>query len=209
MDRRLFAFLFMVLSPCWLAAFPDQPAPKPSIYDFSLVDLDGKVVHLSDYKGKVLLIVNLASQSEYNDQLQALSDLQKSYADRGLVILGIPSRDFGGEELSDTAAVHKYYTDLHASFSIFAPATLHGVQTIPLYKFLCNPKESVPGGDVHWNFTKFLIGRDGEPIARYEVSQNPADVDFHVLIENALNGKLKKDAQRSNEKSMAANEDDE
>src|ERR1700722_4786220 len=85
-----------------LASSGATPAPK-TIYDYSLVRLDGKEVSLSIYKGKVLLIVNLASQSLYKNQLAALDDLQKTYADKGLVVLGIPSDDFGKQELADSA----------------------------------------------------------------------------------------------------------
>jgi glutathione peroxidase len=173
----------------------DNKKNQHTVYDFSLVDQDGKVVPLSTYKGKLLLIVNLASQSIYSSQIAALNELQKTYGERGLQIIGIPSSEFGNQVLKDPAAEHKYYTDTaHVDFPVFAGATLNGVNAIPLYQFLCDPKQSVPGGDIRWNYTKFLIGRDGKPLARYEVDVDPADIDFHVNIENALAGKLKKQA---------------
>lgn len=175
------------------ARSPDDSKSEKTIYDYSLVDQDGKVVSLSTYKGKLLLIVNLASQSIYNNQIAALNDLQKTYGPRGLQIIGIPSADFGSEELKDASAIRKYYADT-AKFPVFASAKLTGVNTIPLYDFLCDPKQSLPGGDIRWNYTKFLIDRQGHPLARYEVGVDPADVDFHVNIENALAGKLKKAA---------------
>jgi glutathione peroxidase len=191
---------------------PEQkPAEKPkqTIYDFSLVGLDGKVVSLSAYKGKVVLLVNLASQSVYRSQIDALSDLAKSYESQGLVVLGIPSAEFGGQELKDTAAVSKYYLDTaKVTFTVFAPATLTGVNAIPLYHFLTDPKAGLPGGELHWNFTKFLIGRDGKPLARYEVGEDPADIDFHVLVEKALAGKLKPHGGKSEEKSAGGDDDD-
>jgi glutathione peroxidase len=179
---------------CLLPAFAEKPpAKQQTVYDFSLVDQDGKVVPLSDYKGKLLLIVNLASQSVYSNQMAALNELEKTYSAKGLQVIGIPSPEFGGEELKDPAAMRKYYSDtLHADFPVFASATLNGVNAIPLYQFLCDPKQSVPGGDIRWSYTKFLIGRDGKPLARYEVDIDPADIDFHVAIESALAGKLKK-----------------
>jgi glutathione peroxidase len=171
------------------------------------VDINGKTVPLSTYKGKVLLIVNLASQSTYRDQIAALNDLQKSYGAEGIVVIGIPSSDFGGKELKDTAALRDYYNNTaHVGFPLFAPAKLHGVDTIPLYTYLCNPKASVPGGDLHWNFTKFIIDRQGKPIARYEVGEDPADVSFHVTIELALAGKMKK--QVATEKDQTADKSD-
>lgn len=166
---------------------------KETVFDFSLVDQDGKVIPLSDYKGKVLLIVNLASQSIYSSQIAALNDLQKTYGPKGLQVIGIPSSDFGAEELKDAVSMRKYYTDTaHVDFPVFASAKLTGIDAIPLYQFLCDPKQSVSGGDLNWNYTKFLVDRSGLPLARYEVDVDPADVDFHVAIESALAGKFKK-----------------
>jgi glutathione peroxidase len=223
MKRSFFVLVLATLSVCGLQASGENPKPenqkpenqktdapkaKKTIYDFSLVDLDGKETPLSSFKGKLLLIVNLASQSIYHDQIDALTELQKTYADQGLVVIGIPSADFGAEELKDPAALRKYYRETaHAGFPIFACASLRGVNEIPLYRFLTDPKQSLPGGDIHWNFTKFLVDRQGLPLARYEVHEDPADVDFHVTIENALAGKLKKKGESAKD-DKAAGEDD-
>jgi glutathione peroxidase len=186
-----------------------EPAAAPkTVYDFSLVDQDGKVVPLSTYQGKLLLIVNLASQSVYRTQIAALNELEKTYSAQGLVVIGIPSPDFGGEELKDPAAMRKYYADTeHVNFPVFASATITGVNAIPLYQFLCDPKQSVPGGDIRWNYTKFLIDRQGKPLARYEVDLDPADIDFHVTIELALDGKLKKQTGNDEPKSGSKDRD--
>jgi glutathione peroxidase len=220
-SRCLFALLaafLVVCSPMELAQKPQEQKPsekkspekeKQTIYDFSLVGLDGKEVSLSAYKGKVLLIVNLASQSVYRSQIAALSDLEKNYESQGLVVLGIPSAEFGGQELKDTAAVRTYYLDTaKVAFTVFAPATLTGVNAIPLYHFLTDPKQSVPGGELHWSFTKFLIGRDGKPLARYEVGEDPAEIDFHVLIEKALAGKLKPRGGKAPDQAAGGDDDD-
>jgi Glutathione peroxidase len=205
-ERQILASLSIACFLCAMPAFTQKreaktdpktavsaEKPKQTVYDFSLVDQDGKVVPLSNYKGKVLLVVNLASQSLFSDQTLALNELQKAYGPRGLQVIGIPSSDFGNQELKDPAALRKYYADaIHADFPIFAVAKLTGINAIPLYEFLCDPKRSVPGGAIHWNFTKFLIDRNGAPLARYEVDTDPADVDFHVIIESALSGKFKK-----------------
>jgi glutathione peroxidase len=205
--RRPFVLLFSALAACVLPALAANEPPKQTVYDFSLVDLDGKVVPLSTYKGKLLLIVNLASQSVFSDQVAALNDLEKTYSAQGLVIIGIPSSDFGSEELKDSAALHKYYIDTeHVAFPVFARATLTGSDTIPLYRFLCDSKQGLSGGDIHWNFSKFLVDREGKPLARYEAGEDPADIDFHVTIEKALAGKLKK--QSSNAKGEPAGDDD-
>ncbi|HEY1986416.1 MAG TPA: glutathione peroxidase [Terracidiphilus sp.] len=207
MYRRLLALFLVASFACVVPLFPEEKTSRQTVYDFSLVDLDGKTVPLSTYKGKILLIVNLASQSIYSDQFSALNDLAKDYAAQGLVVIGIPSPDFGGEELKDPAALRQNYNDkLHASFPIFAPAKLHGADTIPLYAYLCNPRESVSGENIHWNFTKFIIDREGKPLARYEVGEDPADVGFRVIVESALAGKLKK--QKSEKKQDAESDDD-
>ena len=198
--------LFLV---CGLRSSSEEQPSKQTVYDFSLVDAAGKVVPLSNYKGKLLLIVNLASQSTYSNQIAALNELQKTYTAQGLVVLGIPSAEFGGEELKDPAAVRKYYSDTaHAEFPVFSSATITGANAIPLYQFLSDPKQSVPGGDIHWNFTKFLIDRQGKPLARYEVSVDPADIDFHVTIETALAGKLKRQTSSGKGEGDSAADDD-
>lgn len=208
MHRRLFLLLVTAILSCGSCISETKP-DKKTVYDFSLVDMDGKVVPLSNYKGKILLIVNLASQSTFNSQIAALNDLEKTYGAQGLVVLGIPSTDFGGRELKDLAAVRKYYADVaHTQFPVFASATLTGVHAIPLYQFLCDPKQSVPGGDIHWNYTKFLVGREGKPLARYEVAVDPADIDFHVAVESALAGKLKPPDSGKGKKEQAADDDD-
>jgi glutathione peroxidase len=208
MHRRLAAFFITIVLASASQAFSGEQVTKQTVYDFSLIDVNGKTVPLSNYKGKVLLIVNLASQSAYRDQIAALNDLEKSYAAEGLVVLGIPSSDFGGKELKDAVALREYYNNTaHVSFPLFAPAKLHGVDAIPLYSFLCDPKTSVPGGELHWNFTKFIVDREGKPLARYEVSEDPADVSFRVNIELALAGKLKK--QVTSQKDETVDGDDE
>ena len=183
------ALLFLALT----ASHGTTPAKHKTIYDYSLVALDGKEVSLSTYKGKALLIVNLASQSIYREQLAALQDLQKTYADKGLVILGIPSGDFGEQEPGDADAIKHYYLDAqHITFPIYAKSTLRGKDTIPLAKFLTDPKDGVAGGEVHWNFTKFLVNREGQPVARFEAGTDPADPDFRVVVEKVLDGSFKK-----------------
>ena len=187
----------------------DPTKPPKTVYDYTLVGLDGKETPLSSFNGKVLLIVNLASQSAYRDQIDALQQLQKTYADQGLVVIGVPSADFGGEELKDPDALRKYYRDTaKVSFPVFALASLRGVNEIPLYRFLTDPKAGVSGGDIHWNFTKVLVDRKGVPLARFEVDQDPVDPDFEVTIESALAGKLKKKQAAKDDKGGGDDGDD-
>jgi glutathione peroxidase len=187
----------------------ESPRHK-SIYDYSLVALDGKVVSLSAYKGKVLLVVNLASKSIYSDQIAALNNLQKDYSEKGLVILGIPSNDFGSEELADSVAVEKFYRDTaKASFAIFSKACLRGNDEIPLARFLTDPKEGAAGGEIHWNFTKFVVDREGKPVLRFESDSDPSDPDFRVKIEQVLNGTFKKKSGGEKEAAPEGADDDE
>jgi glutathione peroxidase len=192
------------------AATPSGKAPEKlkSIYDYSLVSLDGKEVSLSTYKGKVVLIVNLASKSIYKDQLAALEELQKSYADKGLAIVGIPSSDFGREELADNTAIRHYYVETeHVNFAVFAKSALRGKDAIPLAHYLTDPKEGIAGGEFHWNFTKFVVDRQGKPVLRFEADTEPSDPEFHVVLEKVLDGSYKK--KDAKEGSAPAGDEDE
>jgi glutathione peroxidase len=201
----LIIVLLLGLHPCSYSA----PAKQQTVYDFSLVGLDGREVPLSTYKSKVLLIVNLASQSIYKSQLPALKDLQKTYADKGLMILGIPSNDFGAEEPGDGVAIKNFYlTSEQVTFPVFAKSSLRGKDEIPLYRFLTDEKNGVPGGDVHWSYTKFIVDRQGSVVARFEAGVDPKDPDFLVTLDKILNGSFKKKGSPGPEKKNAADDDD-
>jgi glutathione peroxidase len=185
------------------------PAQHRTAYDYSLVSLNGKEVSLSTYKGKVILIVNLASQSVYMHQIEALDKLQKDYADKGLVVVGIPSGDFGAQELADNAAIQHYYLDSqHVTFQIFSKTSLRGKDSIPLAHFLTDPKDGTGGGDIHWNFTKFVVNRKGEPVLRCEADSDPADPQFRALLEQILDGTYKKKASPAKDSNTPAEGDD-
>jgi glutathione peroxidase len=205
-------YTFMgILLGSQIALAATTPSVKhKSIYDYSLVGLDGKELSLSSYKGKVILIVNLASKSIYSNQLAALEDLQKAYSDKGLILVGIPSSDFGAQELPDNAAIQKYYQETaHITFPVFSKACLRGNDAIPLVHFLTDPKEGAAGGDIHWNFTKFLVDRQGQPVLRFEADSDPADPDFRVKLEQVLDGTYKKkDASGKEEKAPPADDDE-
>ena len=175
------------------AQTPAAKQPVKTLYDYSIVSLDGKVVPLATYKGKVLLIVNLASKSIYGNQLKALEELQKTYADEGLVVVGLPSADFGAEELKDNSAIQKYYVDIeHVNFQVTSLSTVRGKDTLPLIQFLTDAKEGAGGGKIHWNYTKFLVDRQGHPVLRFEAGSDPSDPEFRVSVEQVLNGTFKK-----------------
>jgi glutathione peroxidase len=185
------------------------PPAHKTVYDYSLVGLDGKDISLATYKGKVLLIVNLASLSVYTKQVSALNELQKDYADKGLVVIGIPSPDFGAQELTDNTAIQHYYLDSqHVSFQIFSKAALRGKDSIPLVHFLTDPKDGTGGGDIHWNFTKFLVDRQGHPVLRCEADSDPSDPEFRVKLEQVLDGTYKKKEPSGKEGSTPPGDDD-
>lgn len=186
------------------------PTQHKSVYDYSLVGLDGKEISLSTYRGKVLLIVNLASKSIYTEQIQSLEELQKAYADKGLQVLGIPSGDFGAQELTDNSAIQTFYlNNQHVTFQVFSKMSLRGKDCIPLVHFLTDPKEGAGGGDIHWNFTKFVVDRQGKPVLRLEADSNPADPNFHVTLEQILNGTYKKKDSGAKDGQAPAGDDDE
>jgi glutathione peroxidase len=209
MRLRVLAVAAILLSCLPAFAASTAEAKHKSLYDYSLVGLDGKEVALSTYKGKVLLIVNLASQSIYKSQIAALADLQKTYADKGLVLIGIPSADFGAQELPDNAAIQHYYQDTEkVNFRVFSKASLRGKDCIPLVQFLTNSKDGAGGGEIHWNFTKFVVDREGKPLLRFESDSDPSDPEFRVKIEQVLDGTYKKKEPGGKEGAPPAADDD-
>jgi glutathione peroxidase len=192
---------------CWLllaigvarSAPVEKPAQKPAktIYDYSLVGFDGKELSLSAFKGKVLLIVNLASESIFRDQIALLDELQKTYKEKGLVVIGVPSNDFGTQEPGTDADIQKMYTDdMHLSFPVFARTSVRGKDQAALYSFLTGDKKGSTGGEVHWNYTKFIVDRAGKVVARFEPHVAPNSPELQVTLENVLAGTFKPPAPK-------------
>jgi glutathione peroxidase len=174
-----------------------QKAPEKTVYDCSLVGLDGKEVPLSTFKGKVLLIVNLASQSIFKDQISQLEELQKTYKDQGLVVIGVPSNDFGAQEPGTDAEIQKTYSnDFHLSFPVFARASVRGKDQAALFAFLTSDKKAPTGGEVHWSFTKFVVDRTGKVVARFEPHVAPNSPELQATLEDILAGKFRPPAQK-------------
>lgn len=170
---------------------------KKTLHDYSLVAFDGKEVPLSVFKGNVLLIVNIASQSIFKDQIPQLEELQKTYGDKGLVVLGIPCNDFGAEEPGTDAEIQKIYIRVfHLSFPVFAKASVRGKEQAALYEFLISDKKNGTGGEVHWNYTKFLVDRAGKVVARAEPDVPPNSPELGSTIEEVLAGSFKAPAQK-------------
>lgn len=147
-----------------------------SIYDFSATDIGGHDVPLSHYRGKVLLIVNTASKCGFTPQYAELEQLQRQLADKGLVVLGFPCNQFGGQEPGDAAEIASFCKLTYdVSFPLFAKIDVNGPRASPLFDWL---KQQAPGllgsRAVKWNFTKFLIDREGQVAARFAPLAKPA-----------------------------------
>ena len=140
-----------------------------TIYEFKANRLDGTEVSLGDYRGKVLLIVNTASRCGFTPQYQGLESLYKRYREQGLVILGFPCNQFGAQEPGNSEDIGSFcQLNYGVSFPMFAKIEVNGKQTHPLYRYLrTNAKGFLGSSCIKWNFTKFLINRDGQVIARY------------------------------------------
>jgi glutathione peroxidase len=150
-----------------------------SVYDFSAVDIDGKERALSEFRGKVLLIVNVASQCGFTPQYQGLEALHRKYADRGVEVLGFPCNQFGKQEPGDANEIKNFCSLTYdVTFPIFAKIEVNGPNAHPLYKFLEGEKRGLLGSkSIKWNFTKFLIDKNGAVIARFAPTTTPEQLD--------------------------------
>jgi glutathione peroxidase len=188
--RCVFFSCLLVLG-CLPVQASAQDTKKKSIHDFALTTIDGKKVDLAKYKGKVLLIVNVASECGYTDQYKALQALHAKYAKDGLAILAFPCNDFGAQEPQDEAKIKEFVRKTYkVEFDLFSKISIVGEKGAPLYQFLMskdtNPKHA---GKVKWNFEKFLIARDGTIIARFEAETEPDAADLVDLLRKELGRK--------------------
>lgn len=160
----------------------------PSLYDFTLDDIDGQPVSLSQYRGKVLLIVNVASRCGFTKQYAALEALYERYASRGLVVLGFPSNDFLSQEPGSEAEIRQFCTlNYGVTFPMFAKISVKGKKIHPLYQFLTDKKlHPRHGGSIGWNFAKFLVARDGHVIDRFMPITPPESPRLVNAIERVL-----------------------
>ena len=145
----------------------------PTLSDFSARALDGSEVDLSAYAGQVVLVVNTASQCGYASQLPALQKLHDQYGERGFTVLGFPSNQFKQEPLGDDEMGAVCERNFGVSFPMFAQVKVNGKDTHPLYQWLRKQKKGLLGGRINWNFTKFLVDREGNVIGRYSPTTEP------------------------------------
>lgn len=149
-----------------------------SIYTFSVKDANDKPVSLSDYKGKVILVVNVASKCGFTPQYEGLEALYKEYKEKGLVVIGFPSNEFGAQEPGTNEEIQNFCkVNYGITFPVMAKIKVNGNDADPLYKWL---KQSAPGilgtEAIKWNFTKFLVSRDGKVIDRFAPKTTPSEI---------------------------------
>ncbi len=195
MQQTRFPIALLLAGPLFAAALSAAPAATPrtakSVYDFTMKDIDGKPTPLSSYKGKVLLLVNVASKCGYTPQYAALEKLYEKYKDKGFVILGFPANNFGQQEPGTDAEIKTFCTTKYnVSFDMFSKISVKGEDQHPLYRFLTS-KESDPqfAGDVQWNFQKYLVGKNGKILGKFLSAVDPLSPELTGAIEQALKAK--------------------
>lgn len=185
-----------IVATGWADAEDKKGAESP-VLSQKVKSLDGKPVDLTQYRGKVLLIVNVASKCGLTPQYEGLQQLHDKYKDKGLVVLGFPCNQFGGQEPGTEEEIATFCKENYGvTFPMFEKIDVNGKQAAPLYKYLTS-KEGTPKdpGDVKWNFEKFLIGRDGKVAARFRSRVAP-DADELVKGVEAELAKVEKTAQK-------------
>lgn len=177
MQRYLIAALFCA---CLFGA--------SSVYEFTLNSINGQPAPLAAYKGKVLLMVNVASKCGFTPQYEALEGLFEKYKSQGLVVVGFPANNFLGQEPGTNNEIKDFCErTYHVKFPMYGKISVKGDDKAALYHYLTE-KQTNPafGGEIQWNFTKFLIGRDGAIIARFEPAVKPDSPEVITTIEKAL-----------------------
>lgn len=159
------------------------------LYDIPLKDIDGHETSLKSYRGKVLLVVNVASKCGLTPQYSALQSLYTKYKDQGLVVLGFPCNQFAGQEPGTNEEIKQFCSSKYdVSFPLFDKIDVNGPKRHPLYTALAGAESPFPG-DIKWNFNKFLIGRDGKILKRFEPQTKPDSPEVIKAIETALQQK--------------------
>ena len=172
-----------------LIAMTTIAAHAESIYDIKLKDIDGKDTTLSPYKGKVVLIVNVASKCGLTPQYKALEAAYEKYKGKGFVVLGFPCNQFNGQEPGTNEEIKQFCsTKYNVTFPLFDKLDVNGANRAPLYVALAGKDSPFPG-DIKWNFGKFLIGKDGKILQRFDPKTTPDSADLTQAIEAALAAK--------------------
>jgi glutathione peroxidase len=158
-----------------------------SIYDFTLPSIDGKPMPLSSYRGKVVLMVNVASKCGYTPQYSALEAIYEKYKDRGFVVLGFPANNFGAQEPGTNEEIKTFCsTKYQVTFPLYAKVSVKGEDTTPLYQYVTREANPAVAGEIKWNFTKFLVDRSGKVVQRFEPAVKPDSPELTGAIEKLL-----------------------
>ena len=180
---KIIAFL------CALALIQIVSAANASLYEVPLKDINGKAVSLKDYKGKVVLLVNVASQCGFTPQYKALQAVHTKYQAKGFTVIGVPCNDFGSQEPGSNEEIKQFCSSKYnVTFPMMDKVHVKGPEQHPLYAALTG-KDSPYPGDIKWNFGKFLIGRDGRIVKRYDSKVTPDSAEITQDIEAALAAK--------------------
>ena len=173
------ATLFLLSMPAAVAA--------ETVHDFTVKDIKGEDVDLATYKDKVLLIVNVASECGATPQYATLVALQEAYADKGLVVLGFPTNDFGGQEPGSNEEIAEFCSSTYdVNFPMFAKIPVSGDNRVPLFSYLASAPNPDEEGDIGWNFEKFLVGKDGKLLRRFATHVEPDSEEIISAIDEAL-----------------------
>ncbi len=179
-------FVYLVLMFTMLQGVLDAKENVMSIYDFTVKDIEGKEVSMSKYKDKVLLIVNVASECGFTPQYAGLEKLYQEYKDKGFMVLGFPSNQFGKQEPKSDKEIYFFCQGTYdVTFDMFSKIDVNGDNAIPLYKYLKQKQSGVLWTEaIKWNFTKFLIDQEGHVIKRYASSTKPESIkgDIEKLL---------------------------
>ena len=181
MKTLLTALFIALLSPAMAA---------DSLHEIALKDIDGKDGILATCKGKVTLIVNVASECGYTPQYAGLQALHDQFKDKGFTVLGVPCNDFGGQEPGDAKAIKEFVTSKFAvDFPMMAKVHAKGPEIAPIYKALTEDTADGIKGEVKWNFTKFLVDPSGKVVARFDSPVEPMSPELTAAVEKALPAK--------------------
>lgn len=183
---RAIPFTLSILLPFLCSALTTPPALARSLYDFTMESIDGDTVSLSRYENRVLLIVNVASRCGNTPQYEDLEKLFSKYRQKGFAILAFPANNFGGQEPGSNGEIKDFCEKNYGiTFDLFSKISVLGRDQHPLYKYLTSQNPDF-GGDVTWNFEKFLISRDGSIVGRFKPAVKPFSPEFVSALERAL-----------------------
>jgi glutathione peroxidase len=164
-----------------------ETSAAAKILSFTLPANDGNPLPLASFQGKVMLLVNVASQCGLTPQYEALQTLYENYKEQGFVVLGFPANDFGAQEPGSNEEIKRFcVSNYSVNFPLFAKVSVKGPEQTPLYQFLTQQTPAPIAGEIQWNFTKFLVDRDGNVTQRFEPGVTPDSAELIGAIENLV-----------------------